>query len=175
MIFKYTIWPNVHRHMTICAHWTSHFRFSCFNDVIITSTHLRRHSTIDLGVRLWGSNHSAARALVRMHEKAWGAVCISINSSGVQWGYSSVFSVTPSLTNHGFMDLIWCTLSWWNQFGVQLNRNCNARAYNEILYNCVLQTLWQQFGEEPCVDVLERCQQMFSHIQPQFQRSWGVV
>lgn len=40
---------------------------------------------------------------------------------------------------------------------VPVKRNCNTVAYKDVLYNCVLPNLCQQFGEETCMGVMVRC------------------
>ena len=47
---------------------------------------------------------------------------------------------------------------------VPVKGNCNATAHKDTVYNCVLRTLWQQFGERAHMAVMVRCPHAFSHI-----------
>lgn len=48
---------------------------------------------------------------------------------------------------------------------IQVRGNVNATAQNDILDNCVLHTLWLDFGKGPHMGVTGRCSQSFSHIE----------
>lgn len=56
-----------------------------------------------------------------------------------------------NLPRHAFMEPALCSgaSSYWNRFV-----KCNATEYIDILHNRLLQTLWQQLGEEPNVGVM---------------------
>lgn len=65
------------------------------------------------------------------------------------------------MVNHVFMNsMALCRggLSYWNMLVLVPLRfsegNCNAAANKDILDNQGLLTLWQKFGEEPCVVVI---------------------
>lgn len=38
-----------------------------------------------------------------------------------------------------------------------VNRNCNVRAYNVFLYNCVISMLWQLLGKDPHMGGIVKC------------------
>uniref|UniRef100_A0A0E9XC96 Secreted protein n=1 Tax=Anguilla anguilla TaxID=7936 RepID=A0A0E9XC96_ANGAN len=46
--------------------------------------------------------------------------------------------------------MVWCCFSWFGLGSlVTVKGNISATAYSDILENCMLPTLWQQFREGP--------------------------
>lgn len=88
--------------------------------------------------------------------------------SGI-WGKSTVYLYEvlpfPTMANHVSMEIVLCTGHChagkvWASI-VALKLNCNAKAFKDVLYNCLLPTFWQQFKKEPHMGVLVKCPQTF--------------
>lgn len=62
-------------------------------------------------------------------------------------GHSS--SSTPNVGSHDFMALALGTRALSLGLLVPVQGDCNATAYSDIQYSCVLPTSWQQFGDDP--------------------------
>lgn len=69
--------------------------------------------------------------------------------------FSEVFSEVEFRVNRGLSHQLWQTISSWTSLCTQghcqggTRENVNTTRYNDILDNCVLTTLWQQFRGRP--------------------------
>lgn len=62
-----------------------------------------------------------------------------------------------------FRGVISCCKKFWTSSS-QWRGNCNATVYNDIVNNCVLPSLWQQFRGETHTGVMVRHPQTFVHV-----------
>lgn len=129
-----------------CASWASHFNFiPCFSlkiNLLFWSGFL-----FDFGAYI---ARSAMITLVRpgLVKRPGFAVWIPVYSRIIQWCWGQFFTTT--LANSAFLEHALCTgvLFWKHVCSSSLRWGTSHKNIQDILYKCVLATLWQTFVKE---------------------------